>query len=37
VTVTDDFYGPGIDRVVASIPQALAVGGKMFVRLNANP
>jgi autotransporter-associated beta strand protein len=37
VTVTDDFYGPGIDRVVASVPQALAVGGKMFVRLNANP
>jgi autotransporter-associated beta strand protein len=37
VTVTDDFYGPGIDRVVASVPQSLAVGGKVFVRLNANP
>lgn len=37
VTVTEDFYGSGTDRVVASVPLSLAVGGKVFVRLNANP
>ncbi len=36
-TVTDDFYGPGIDRVVATVPLALAVDDRIFVRLNANP
>ncbi len=37
IVVTDDFYGAGIDRVVVSIPQALATGQKLFARLNANP
>ena len=37
ITVTDDFHGPGIDRVVVVIPQALASGQKLFARLNATP
>lgn len=37
ITVTDNFYAAGIDRVVVSIPQSLASGQKLFARLNATP
>ena len=33
ITVTNDFYGTGVDRVVVSIPRSLAVGQKLFARL----
>lgn len=33
IVVDDDDFGPGIDRVTVSIPQALATGGKLFARL----
>ncbi|QJE98713.1 beta strand repeat-containing protein [Luteolibacter luteus] len=35
ITVTNDFYGTGVDRVVVSIPRSLAVGQKLFARLVA--
>ena len=28
-----DFYGPGIDKVVVSIPQSLATDSKLYARL----
>jgi autotransporter-associated beta strand protein len=34
ITPTDDFYAPGIDRVQVKIRRTLAVGGKLFARLN---
>jgi autotransporter-associated beta strand protein len=34
ITVTDDHYGTGIDRVVVSLPESLADGSKLFARLN---
>ncbi len=37
ISVDNDFYGAGIDRVVVTIPRSLASGGRMFVRLSANP
>lgn len=36
VTVTNDFYGTGVDRVVVAIPRSLAVGQKLFARLTGN-
>ena len=34
VAETDDYYGPGVDRVMVTIPKSLAVGSKIFARLN---
>lgn len=34
ITVTDDFFDDGVDRVVVSLPTGLAVDGKLFARLN---
>lgn len=36
ITVTDDDYGTGIDRVVVSLPNSLAPDGKLFARLNVS-
>lgn len=36
ITVLDDGFGPGIDRVTVSIPKALALTGKLFVRLSVS-
>ena len=33
ITVTPDGFGSGIDKVEVSIPQALAVGRKLFAHL----
>ena len=33
VTVAEDFYGSGIDRVLVSLPDSLTSEGKLFVRL----
>ena len=33
ITVTDDHYATGVDRVVVSLPDSLAVEGKIFARL----
>lgn len=33
INVTDEGYGPGIDKVEVSIPRSLAVGSKLFARL----
>jgi len=33
ITVDDDFYGAGIDRVTALIPRTLAADARMFARL----
>lgn len=35
ITVTDDGFGAGVDKVDVSIPRSLAVGSKLFARLNA--
>ena len=37
ITPTDDFYGtsPGVDKVEVKIKKTLAVGGKLFGRLNS--
>jgi autotransporter-associated beta strand protein len=34
MVTTEDHYGEGIDRIVVTIPKALATGAKMFARLN---
>ena len=34
VAETNDYYGPGVDRVVVTIPKSLAVGSKIFARLS---
>ncbi|NNF09092.1 MAG: hypothetical protein HKN74_02295, partial [Acidimicrobiia bacterium] len=34
IAADDDFYGPGIDRVTVSLPDSLALDGKLFARLN---
>jgi hypothetical protein len=34
ITETPDHFANGIDRVTVALPSALAVGGKLFVRLN---
>ena len=34
ITVDNDFYGAGVDRVVVSLPNGLAVDGRLFARLN---
>lgn len=34
ITEDDDFFGDGIDRVTVRIPRSLAVGGRLFARLN---
>jgi hypothetical protein len=33
IMVTDDHFGPGIDRVVVAMPTELAVEGTLFARL----
>jgi autotransporter-associated beta strand protein len=35
IVPTEDHYGDGIDRIVVTIPKALAVGDTMFARLRA--
>ena len=35
ITPSDDFYGAGIDKVVVKINRNVAIGGKLFARLNA--
>ena len=37
ITVSDNFCGAGIDKVDVSLPPALANGGKLFSRLQAQP
>ncbi|MCW1915809.1 autotransporter-associated beta strand repeat-containing protein [Luteolibacter sp. GHJ8] len=37
IAVSNDFYGAGIDKVDVSLPPALANGGKLFSRLQAQP
>ncbi|MEP4076732.1 FG-GAP repeat domain-containing protein [Haloferula sp.] len=37
VTVTDDGFGEGIDRVETSFPDSLAEDGRLFARLQATP
>jgi len=34
IAVTEDFYTDGIDRVVVRLPNSLAFGSKLFVRVN---
>jgi hypothetical protein len=36
ITPTNDFFGasPGVDKVEVKIRRTLAVGGKLFARLN---
>jgi hypothetical protein len=34
IATTEDHFGPGIDRIVVTIPKALVPGTKMFARLN---
>jgi autotransporter-associated beta strand protein len=36
ITVTDDGFGTGVDKVDVSIPKSLASGSKMFARLTAS-
>jgi len=36
ITVTEDGFGTGVDQVDVSIPKTLAIGSKMFTRLNAS-
>lgn len=36
ITVTENFYGDGIDRVGVNLPSSLALEGKIFVRLNVS-
>ncbi len=36
IVAADDFYGTGIDRVVATLPSSLASGGKLFARLTVS-
>jgi fibronectin-binding autotransporter adhesin len=35
ITVVDDGFGAGIDRVAVSVPKSLAAGGRLFARLRA--
>lgn len=35
ITVTNDGFGTGVDKVDVSIPRSLAVGSKLFARLNS--
>lgn len=35
ITVTDDGFGTGVDKVDVSIPKSLATGSKLFARLTA--
>lgn len=35
ITVTNDGFGTGVDKVDVSIPRSLAIGSKLFARLNA--
>jgi hypothetical protein len=36
ITVTNDGFGAGVDKVEVSIPKTLANGPKMFARLSAS-
>jgi hypothetical protein len=36
IVADDDFHGAGIDRVVVTVPAALAVDGKLFARLKVS-